>query len=83
MNLRVELANSRWNESATSLTQYVEQLRHSPQKLVLPAIRHATNGYQQSSWTGHQCVYFDAIESIDQLIEYELSEKPQSKEAGQ
>jgi hypothetical protein len=67
MGLRMELANSRWNEPGKRdpLEQYIAQLQQP-----LPKISGGSEGYQKDGWMGDRCVYFDAIESIDQRIAY-------------
>lgn len=70
MGLRAELANSRWDAERTSLRQHIRQLRLSPQKLKLPAILNGDDHYLDTGWIGRRCVYFDAVELIEQVIEY-------------
>lgn len=85
MALRTELAASRWDPERSALRQYIGQLEHPPQRLKLPAIADAPAGYQERGWVEasdpRRCIYYDAIESIDQMIEY--GSEQIGKEAGQ
>ena len=84
MALRAELAASRWAPDRSALRQYIDQLGQSPQKLKLPAVADAPAGYRKSGWVEasdpRRCVYYDAIESIDQMIEYGTEEAGEEAE---
>lgn len=74
MALRTELAASRWDPERSALGQHIAQIGRPPQTLELPAVANAPTGYQEKGWVEEpeiqRCVYYDAIESIEQMIAY-------------